>query len=676
MRFLSSLAFLRHVSIRTRIFGGFAIVLGLLAAIACIAQHALAVVDTEAKSLTVANQAFGAVDDFALRLGEAHYSVIQAALTETAADRDAARVALAQLATTLGGLRDRASAAEDAAAMSQVDAAQSAYGGSVARMIDQIAQRQTATEALDKSATALKTTVSAVVSALIRENRLEQLPIGLRLQETLQASSAAATRFLASRNPADSNTALVELQGMRDQLEQLKPVAAESSRIRRFLVALAEPTQQFSVAVETLIATAEQFRLAGSDRDEAASELTQLAGGLRSRSQSVQRSSSQSLATMVDQLGTINLFVAGTALITGLLLAWLIGRGITRPVDRLTAVMKALAEGDLDAEIGNQDRGDEIGEMARAVAVFKISALDVQRLQAAQETVKRQTESDRRSAMLSLADAFEQRVNGVVAKVTAGVGTVRGSAEMMSVVANSAAQQSTDAAIASEQAAVNVQTVAAAAEQLSASINEIGRQVTHSVTIADRAVGEAKATNGSVGLLTDAAQKIGDVVKLIQAIAGQTNLLALNATIEAARAGEAGRGFAVVAAEVKALAAQTAQATEEIGLQVATIQDATKLTEQSIGGIGATLEAVNEVAIAIAAAVEQQLAATNEIARHVREASTGTVDVSSNIAGVTEAAVESGRNAEIVLAAASDLSDQSVTLKREVEAFLGSLRTA
>ena len=153
-------------------------------------------------------------------------------------------------------------------------------------------------------------------------------------------------------------------------------------------------------------------------------------------------------------------------------------------------------------------------------------------------------------------------------------------------------------------------------------------------------------------------------------------LLALNATIEAARAGEAGRGFAVVAAEVKALAAQTAQATEEIGLQVATIQDATKLTEQSIGGIGATLEAVNEVAIAIAAAVEQQLAATNEIARHVREASTGTVDVSSNIAGVTEAAVESGRNAEIVLAAASDLSDQSVTLKREVEAFLGSLRTA
>jgi len=189
-------------------------------------------------------------------------------------------------------------------------------------------------------------------------------------------------------------------------------------------------------------------------------------------------------------------------------------------------------------------------------------------------------------------------------------------------------------------------------------------------------VGEAEATGVTVQSLAEAAQKIGDVVKLIQSIAAQTNLLALNATIEAARAGDAGRGFAVVASEVKALAAQTAQATEDIGLQVAAIQDVTKTTVEAIGGIGATVRSVNEVATIIAAAVEEQQAATNEIARNVQEASAGTAKVSTNIAGVTQAAVNSGHNAAGVLTAASDLSDQSEALQREVDAFLGSIRAA
>jgi methyl-accepting chemotaxis protein len=223
---------------------------------------------------------------------------------------------------------------------------------------------------------------------------------------------------------------------------------------------------------------------------------------------------------------------------------------------------------------------------------------------------------------------------------------------------------------------MNVETVATAAEELSASFAEIGRQVTHSLEIAGRAVGEAEATSETVRSLDHAAQKIGDVVKLIQSIAAQTNLLALNATIESARAGEAGRGFAVVASEVKALAAQTAKATEDIGLQVATIQSVTKSTMEAIGGIGATVQSVNEVATIIAAAVEEQQAATSEIARNVQEASAGTAEVSANIAGVTQAAVNSGHSAAGVLSAASDLSGQSVALQREVEAFLSSIRAA
>ena len=675
MRKSGSFALLQNVSIRTRVFGGFGIVLALLAALAFVAQRALAVVETEASSLTTANQDFGAVDDFALRLGEAHHSVTQAALTETAADRDAARAALGRLATTLAGVR-YGNSVEDAAVKSRIEAAQGAYSASVVRMIDAIAQRQLSTQALEKSSTVLKTTVSAIVSALIRENRTEQLQTGLRLHETVQASASAATRFLSSRNPADSNAAVVELQGMRDHVAQLGTSAADSTRVRRFLAAMVEPTQQFTDAIKEIIAATEQFRVAGSDRDKATGELSGLADSLRNQARTVQQRSAQSLAGVVVELGTMNLAISGGALIAGVLLAWLIGHGIAGPVGSLTAVMKALAAGDLDSEIGNQDRGDEIGEMARAVGIFKTSALDVRRLEAEKETTKKLTEIERRTAMLNMADAFERSVNGVVAGVAAGVETVRSSADSMSSVAGETTRQSTAAALASDQTAMNVETVATAAEELSASFAEIGRQVTHSLEIAGRAVGEAEATGETVRSLDQAAQKIGDVVKLIQSIASQTNLLALNATIEAARAGDAGRGFAVVASEVKALAAQTARATEDIGLQVAAIQDVTKVTVEAIGDIGATVRSVNEVATIIAAAVEEQQAATNEIARNVQEASAGTAEVSANIAGVSQAAVNSGHSAAGVLAAASDLSSQSVALQREVDAFLSSIRTA
>jgi methyl-accepting chemotaxis protein len=675
MRKFGSFAPLQNISIRARVFGGFGIVLALLVALAFVAQRALAVVETEVSSLTVANQGFASVDEFALRLGEAHHAVIQAALTEAAADQDAAREALDRLAKALAGVR-YGNSAEDTAVKGRIEAAQGAYSASVVHMIEAIAQRQRSAQALEKSSIVLKTTVSAIVSALIRENRIDQLQTGLRLEESVQASASAATRFLSSRNPADSNAAVVELKGMRDHVAELGTSAADSTRIRRFLGALEEPTKQFSAAIDGIINATGQFMVADADREQATGELSGLAGSLRKQAQAVQQRSGQSLTGVVAELGTVNLAISGGALVVGVLLAWLIGHGISSPVGHLTAVMKALAAGDLDAEIGNQERGDEIGEMARAVGVFKTSALEVRRLEAEKETTKQRSEIERRTAMLNMADAFEHSVNGVVAGVAAGVETVRSSADSMSSVAEETNRQSSAAAVASDQTAVNVETVATAAEELSASFSEIARQVTHSLEIAGRAVGEAEATAGTVRSLDEAAQKIGDVVKLIQSIAAQTNLLALNATIEAARAGDAGRGFAVVASEVKALAAQTARATEDIGLQVAAIQDVTKTTVQAIGGIGATVRSVNEVATIIAAAVEQQQAATNEITRNVQEASAGTAEVSANIAGVTQATVNSSQSAAGVLAAASDLSSQSAALQRQVDAFLGSIRAA
>jgi len=276
----------------------------------------------------------------------------------------------------------------------------------------------------------------------------------------------------------------------------------------------------------------------------------------------------------------------------------------------------------------------------------------------------------------SLADSLETTVKSVADKVSSSASDMRGAAEQMTVKAAQTSQQATTVAAASEQASVNVQTVASAAEELNASVEEIGRQVAASTKITTQAVAEADATNKQVEGLAMAAQRIGDVVKLISDIAGQTNLLALNATIEAARAGEAGKGFAVVASEVKNLANQTAKATEEIVAQITAIQSETKGAVAAIQHIGATIGNINEISTAIASAVEEQGAATREIARNVQEASAGTSEVSSNIGHVTQTARETGETAKLMQENSGALVDHSATLRGEVDDFLTRIRAA
>jgi len=276
----------------------------------------------------------------------------------------------------------------------------------------------------------------------------------------------------------------------------------------------------------------------------------------------------------------------------------------------------------------------------------------------------------------ALADGFEASVKGVVQTVSASAGDMKGSAQQMATIAEDATKRATAVAAASEEASTNVQTVAAAAEELSSSITEISRQVAQSTSISSQAVQEADKANAQVRTLAETAAKIGDVVKLINAIAGQTNLLALNATIEAARAGEAGKGFAVVASEVKSLANQTAKATGDIAAQVNAIQEATKIAVEAIKSIGGTIGKINEISTTIAAAVEEQNAATGEIARNVQQASAGTSEVSSNIAGVTQAARDTGKAAAGVLQASESLGQQSATLAKEVDTFLDKVRAA
>ena len=368
------------------------------------------------------------------------------------------------------------------------------------------------------------------------------------------------------------------------------------------------------------------------------------------------------------------LSVLGVGSAAGLAIV-VVRRTVTGPLAEVTGTMKRLAGGDAGVEVRGTDRGDEIGEMARTVGVFR----DNLRHAAALEEQRRADEEARGRRSLGLerlTTEFGVNIDQVVKAVTSQAAEMRSTSESMSAIAEETARQSSAAASASDQARVNVQTVAAAAEELSSSIGEIGRQVGESSRIAGIAVAEVERTNGSVAGLVAAADKIGEVVSLISDIASQTNLLALNATIEAARAGEAGKGFAIVASEVKNLANQTARATEEISLQISGMQSATSGAVGAIQTIGGTITKIDEIVTVIAAAVEEQGAATREIARNIQEASRGTDEVSTNINGVHGAAGETGRTATQVLDAAAGLARQAEALHREVGDFITRVKSA
>jgi len=373
-------------------------------------------------------------------------------------------------------------------------------------------------------------------------------------------------------------------------------------------------------------------------------------------------------------LMVVSFVLIGT--LTGIILSALIARrGIVLPLARLTAAMERLTHKHYDADLSDATRADEVGTMATAVLVFRDAMQTADRLEAEQAR-DRAARERRTEAIERMIGAFERNIASILNTVSNAAAELEATAKSMSGIAEDTNERATATARAAEEASVNVQTVAAATEELAASITEISSQVSRSTDIANQASAEADQTNRTVQGLVDQAQRIGEIVRLITGIASQTNLLALNATIEAARAGEAGKGFAVVANEVKNLATQTAKATEDISSQISSMQGATDGAANAIAGIGHTIGNIRQVATSIASAIEEQGAATAEISRNVQEAASGTQAVSANIVTVSQAANQTGAAAAQVLGASSDLAQQSVRLKAQVEQFLSGIRAA
>ena len=551
----------------------------------------------------------------------------------------------------------------------------SEYHAAFSKLDEEIKKRQAALQAMNASSIRLTNTLTTVTLELGTAGEAA-LPAAQRLEQAVQALRAVAYRYAGAPSAGDLDIITAERERVGRELALVKTLPPADPALSRILAAMPAQVEKMLASSDQLIGSAVSTEQAHAVQVKTGIKIGEDAEALRNEYQANRSEAVSTAAKIAEDASTAGSIAAVTGGVLAIILAALITMSISTLIKRMTRTMSQLADGDLSVEIEGAERRDQIGDMARAVSIFKDNAIRIAEVEAEKNRLAAQTEQDRKSGLRELASRLEHAVKDIADAVKQSAQRMHDGAATMSGAAERTKSQSGAVASASEQASANVQTVASAAEELSASIREIGQQAQNSATVARRAAEQASRTTATMEGLSQAADRIGEVINLINSIAAQTNLLALNATIEAARAGDAGRGFAVVASEVKNLAAQTARATEDIAAQISSIQGETKQAATAIKGIETIIMEINQIATTTASAVEEQGAATAEIARNVQQAAAGTDEVSSNIAGVLQAAAETDEHARIALENSNELSGQADRLWQAVIGFVEDVKAA